>query len=131
MTRSIQCRVWAEGIHYELAQGGFTGVLGLIAASGLPYAQAWAQTAPALPATALPVRAPNWQQQGTGATYSVTGSDATVKLSGPATVLNWNSMDVGSKATLNFSMPSSSARTQQGEWRRHQQPHHDRWHADL
>ena len=90
--------------------GAFTSVLGLMAVIGLPYPQAWAQPAKPLPANAMPVQASNWLQQGNGASYSVTGSNAAVKLSGPATVLNWSSMDVGANASLSFSMPSGTSR---------------------
>ena len=69
-----------------------------------------AQTAPRVPVNALPVQARDWQQQGAGATYSVTGNAAKVNLTGPANILHWKSMDVGASASLNFKMDSATAR---------------------
>lgn len=67
---------------------------------------AQAQLAP----NALPVPAPRWLQSGTAASLTQAGSAMRVQLSDPATVLNWNSLDVGASSSLTFAMPSSTAR---------------------
>ncbi|WP_408597692.1 filamentous haemagglutinin family protein [Limnohabitans sp.] len=70
-----------------------------------------AQTVPpALPANAMPQAASQWLQQGLGAQRTVTGNQMTVNLQGPATVLNWNSLDVGKEATLKFGMVNPTDR---------------------
>jgi filamentous hemagglutinin family protein len=82
---------------------------GLILGSQPAPVQA-ADTPPRIPVNALPVRASDWQQRGSGATYSVAGSAATVNLKGPANILHWTSLDVGKDASLTFNMASSLAR---------------------
>lgn len=77
---------------------------------GGTQAPAQAQSVPRVPVNALPVQARDWQQQGAGATYSVTGNAAKVNLKGPANILHWTSMDVGAKSSLSFSMDSATSR---------------------
>ncbi len=77
---------------------------------GAPVALAQTQTTPRVPTNALPVQARDWQQRGTGATYSVVGTAAKVNLTGPANILHWTSMDVGSDASLTFKMDASTSR---------------------
>jgi filamentous hemagglutinin len=72
--------------------------------------QAQAQTTARVPVNALPVQARDWQQRGTGATYSQAGSAATVNLTGPANILHWSSFDIGSKASVRINQDSSTAR---------------------
>ncbi|MEI6761671.1 MAG: filamentous hemagglutinin N-terminal domain-containing protein, partial [Betaproteobacteria bacterium] len=84
-------------------------VVALLGAGALLSNQVQAQS-PRVPTNALPVQAPDWLQRGTAATYSVNANQATVGLSGPATILHWRSLDVGADARLNFRMPSSTSR---------------------
>jgi filamentous hemagglutinin family protein len=71
-----------------------------------------AQTLPktTLPVNTLPVQAPVWLQKGLTPDYQVKGNAATVNLKGPATILNWNSLDVGQNASLNFNMVNPTDR---------------------
>lgn len=70
-----------------------------------------AQTVPpALPVNTLPQAASQWLQQGLGAQRTVSGQQMTVNLQGPATVLNWNSLDVGKNAALKFGMANPTDR---------------------
>lgn len=66
--------------------------------------------AQSLPAGALPVQATNWLQKGQRPDYLVNGQAAQVNLKGPATVLNWNSLDVGKDASLKFNMVNPADR---------------------
>lgn len=90
-----------QGLHDALS-----GRWPLLVAAGLVAGGAQAQLAPG----ALPVQAPRWLQAGSAASLTQAGNAMRVQLSDPATVLNWNSMDVGSAASLTFAMPSSTAR---------------------
>jgi filamentous hemagglutinin family protein len=71
-------------------------------------------SARAADAKALPVQAPNWVARGAGASYTAGGTSdkpvGTVLLNNNATVLNWNSFNIGKDATLQFQMPSSTSR---------------------
>jgi len=62
----------------------------------------------------LPEKASNWAAPGANASYSnrVQGgrNTGTVVLNNNATVLNWNSFNIGKDATLQFQMPSSTSR---------------------
>lgn len=73
-------------------------------------AQAAGAVVPKVPVTALPVRAKDWVQAGSGATYVQSGNAAQVNLSGQGTILHWSSLDVGRDALLNFNFASSTAR---------------------
>ena len=84
-------------------------VLAMLGAGFVLSNQVQAQS-PRVPSNALPVQAPDWLQRGTAATYSTNGSQATVGLSGPATILHWRSLDVGAGARLNFNLPTSTSR---------------------
>ena len=82
----------------------------LLATGSLVCTGAWAVD----PKT-LPTQAPNWAPAGAGASYnSVGGTSAkpvgTVVLNNNATVLNWNTFNIGKDATLQFQMPSSTSR---------------------
>jgi filamentous hemagglutinin family protein len=71
-------------------------------------------SARAADAKALPVQAPNWVARGAGANYTSGGTASkpvgTVELKNNATVLNWNSFNIGKDATMQFQMPSTTAR---------------------
>ncbi|OYU32751.1 MAG: hypothetical protein CFE39_02015 [Comamonadaceae bacterium PBBC2] len=82
-------------------------VLALLTAGCLSASLAHAQT---LPAGTLPVPAANWLQKGQRPDYLVNGQAAQVNLKGPATVLNWNSLDVGKDASLRFNMVNNTDR---------------------
>lgn len=82
-------------------------VLALVAAGCLSASLVHAQT---LPAGTLPVPAANWLQKGQRPDYLVNGQAAQVNLKGPATVLNWNSLDVGKDARLTFNMVNNTDR---------------------
>ena len=82
----------------------------LLAAGVLVQSQSMAQTTPRIAGNALPVQATDWLQRGSGATYQVTGNTANVNLTGPATILHWNSMDVGAASRLNFNQASATSR---------------------
>jgi len=82
-------------------------VLALLAAGCLSASLVHAQT---LSAGALPVPAATWLQKGQRPDYVVKGTAAQVNLKGPATVLNWNSMDVGKEARLTFNMVNNTDR---------------------
>ncbi len=82
-------------------------VLALLAAGCLSASLVHAQT---LPAGTLPVPAVNWLQKGQRPDYVVNGNAAQVNLKGPATVLNWNSLDVGKDARLTFNMVNNTDR---------------------
>jgi filamentous hemagglutinin family protein len=82
-------------------------VLALLAAGCLSASLVHAQT---LPAGTLPVPAANWLQKGQRPDYLVNGQAAQVNLKGPATVLNWNSLDVGKDARLTFNMVNNTDR---------------------
>jgi filamentous hemagglutinin len=82
-------------------------VLALLAAGCLSASLVHAQT---LPAGTLPVPAANWLQKGQRPDYVVNGQAAQVNLKGPATVLNWNSLDVGKDARLTFNMVNNTDR---------------------
>ena len=86
-----------------------SSVLALLAMGVLLCSQAQAQS-PRVPLSAVPVRAPDWLQRGLPASYSVNGAKATVNLTGPATILHWNSFDVGANASLRFNLPSTTSR---------------------
>jgi len=82
----------------------------LLATGSLVCTGAWA-----VDPTTLPTKALNWAAAGAGASYSSTGGNSTnpvgtVVLNNNATVLNWNSFNIGKDATLRFQMPSSTAR---------------------
>lgn len=82
-------------------------VLALLTAGCLSASLVHAQS---LPAGTLPVQAVNWLQKGQRPDYVVNGKTAQVNLKGPATVLNWNSLDVGKDASLKFNMVNSTDR---------------------
>lgn len=82
-------------------------VLALMAAGCLSASLGHAQS---LPAGTLPVPAANWLQKGQRPDYLVNGQAAQVNLKGPATVLNWNSLDVGKDARLTFNMVNNTDR---------------------
>jgi filamentous hemagglutinin len=82
-------------------------VLALLAAGCLSASLVDAQS---LPAGALPLQATNWLQKGQRPDYLVNGQAAQVNLKGPATVLNWNSLDVGKDASLKFNMVNATDR---------------------
>ena len=82
-------------------------VLALLAAGCLSASLLHAQS---LPAGTLPVPAANWLQKGQRPDYLVNGQAAQVNLKGPATVLNWNSLDVGKDARLTFNMVNNTDR---------------------
>ena len=82
-------------------------VLALMAAGCLSASLGHAQS---LPVGTLPVQAPNWLQKGQRPDYVVNGKSAQVNLKGPATVLNWNSLDVGKDASLQFNMVNNTDR---------------------
>lgn len=82
-------------------------VLALLAAGCLSASLAHAQS---LPAGTLPVQGANWLQKGQRPDYLVNGQAAQVNLKGPATVLNWNSLDVGKDASLRFNMVNNTDR---------------------
>ncbi|WP_158270467.1 filamentous haemagglutinin family protein [Limnohabitans sp. MMS-10A-160] len=82
-------------------------VLALMAAGCLSASLGHAQS---LPAGTLPVPAANWLQKGQRPDYVVNGQAAQVNLKGPATVLNWNSLDVGKDARLTFNMVNNTDR---------------------
>jgi hypothetical protein len=84
-------------------------VLAMLGAGFVLSNQVQAQS-PRVPSNALPVQAPDWLQRGTAATYSTNGSQATVGLSGPATILLWRRLAVGAGARLNFNLPTSTSR---------------------
>lgn len=82
-------------------------VLALLAAGCLSASLVHAQS---LPAGTLPVQGANWLQKGQRPDYLVNGKGAQVNLKGPATVLNWNSLDVGKDASLKFNMVNNTDR---------------------
>lgn len=86
--------------------------LNVLMSAGLLVCQPlWAQTTANLPVNALPVRAADWAQRGAqGASYSVSGNNALVQTHSPATILHWNSMDVGRNASLRFQMDKATDR---------------------
>lgn len=98
--------------HFLLQQPrASSSVLALLAMGVLLCSQAQAQAqSPRVPLNAVPVRAPDWLQRGLPASYSVNGAKATVDLTGPATILHWNSFDVGANASLRFNLPSTTSR---------------------
>ena len=82
----------------------------LLATGSLVCTGAWA-----VDPKALPTQASNWAAAGAGATYNAAGGTSTkpvgtVVLNNNATVLNWNSFNIGKDATLQFQMPSSTSR---------------------
>ena len=97
----------------------------LLATGSLVCTGAWAVD----PKT-LPTQAPNWAAAGAGASYNPAGGTpiaccwwtsapaggtstkpvGTVVLNNNATVLNWNSFNIGKDANLQFQMPGSTAR---------------------
>jgi len=82
----------------------------LLATGSLVCSSAWAADA-----NALPAKATNWAAPGAGASYNAAGGTAAkpvgmVVLNNNATVLNWNHFNIGKDATLQFTMPSSTAR---------------------
>ncbi|MDH4479337.1 MAG: filamentous hemagglutinin family protein [Rhodoferax sp.] len=82
----------------------------LLATGSLVCTGAWA-----VDPKALPTQASNWAAAGAGATYNAAGGTSTkpvgtVVLNNNATVLNWNSFNIGKDATVQFQMPSSTAR---------------------
>lgn len=86
----------------------------LLATGSLVCTGAWAVD----PKT-LPTQAPNWAAAGAGASYNPAGGTSTkpvgtVVLNNNATVLNWNSFNIGKDANLQFQMPGSTARVQIG-----------------
>ena len=69
----------------------------------------------ALDPKAVPVQAPVWAAPGAGATYNPNSGTASkpvlsVVLNNNATVLNWNSFNIGKDAAVQFQMPGSTAR---------------------
>jgi len=82
-------------------------VLALMAAGCLSASLVHAQP---LPTGTLPVPAANWLQKGQRPDYKVEGNAAKVELKGPATILNWNSLDVGKNASLRFEMQNATDR---------------------
>jgi len=82
----------------------------LLAAGLLVHSQGRAQSVPRIPTNTLPVKAPDWLQRGSGANYQVVGNTANVNLTGPATILHWNSMDVGAASLLNFNLATPTSR---------------------
>ncbi|MBV8503820.1 MAG: filamentous hemagglutinin family protein [Paucibacter sp.] len=86
----------------------------LLALQVLGLAQAWAQTTPLrIPTTALP--SGNTQRSGTAIQYSTGVNTAngqatgTIRQTDATNIVNWQTFDVGSAATLNIVQPSSSA----------------------
>ena len=69
----------------------------------------------ALDPKAVPVQAPVWAAPGAGASYNPNSGTAakpvlSVVLNNNATVLNWNSFNIGKDAAVQFQMPGSTAR---------------------
>lgn len=82
----------------------------LLATGALVCTNAWA-----LDPKAVPVQAPVWAAPGAGASYNPNSGTAakpvfSVVLNNNATVLNWNSFNIGKDATVQFQMPASTAR---------------------
>ncbi|MBB4126955.1 filamentous hemagglutinin family protein [Xanthomonas translucens] len=84
------------------AGGGASGAARLLAPL-LPFAMAWALTAPAY-ASGLPSLS-----SATGANVSQHGSTLTIDQNAAKAVLNWNSFNIGKDASVVFAQPSSSA----------------------
>lgn len=98
-------------MHRQWTAGGALSVGVLLAAGVLSGSEALAQAAaPRVAVDALPVKAAKgWQQVGS-ATYDRIGNAAQVTTKSPATILNWNSFDIGRDARLHFNLPSGTAR---------------------
>lgn len=83
-------------------------VMTLVMAGLLTAPAAWAQS---LPAGTLPVPAAKFVQQGNAsASFQVSGKQATVTTQGPATILNWKSLDLAKDSSLRFQMANSTDR---------------------
>lgn len=91
----------------RIRRAGLASVSTLLALQTLGLAQSWAQTAPRIPANALP--SGNTQRNGTPIQYTKNGNTGTIKQTDATNIVNWQTFDIGSAATLNILQPSSAA----------------------
>ncbi|MBV8471464.1 MAG: filamentous hemagglutinin N-terminal domain-containing protein, partial [Burkholderiaceae bacterium] len=94
-------------VREHIRRAGLASVSTLLALQTLGLAQSWAQTAPRIPTNSLP--SGNTQRTGTPIKYTTSGNTGTITQTDSTNIVNWQTFDIGSAATLNIVQPSSSS----------------------